>query len=50
MIVVCHFFAVQWLCLQFVIDIFPDHPHFLFLGVNHANSDGSVVSANLNLA
>ena len=49
MIVVWLFLAVQWVCLQFVIVIFPDHTHILFLGVIHANSHGSGESANLNL-
>ena len=30
-IVVCLFLAVSWVCLQFVIVIFPDHTHLLFL-------------------
>ena len=25
------FLAVPWVCLQFVIVVFPDHTHFLFL-------------------
>ena len=25
------FFAVPWGCLRFVIVVFPDHPHLLFL-------------------
>ena len=36
-IVVWFFLAVPWLCLQFVIVVFPDHTHLLFLieiGVN----------------
>ena len=31
MIVVCIFLAVSWVCLQFVIVIFPDYTHLLFL-------------------
>ena len=31
MIVVCLFLAVQWVCLQFVIVVFPDQTHLLFL-------------------
>ena len=31
MIVVWLFLAVPWGCLQFVIVVFPDHAHFLFL-------------------
>ena len=30
-IVVCLFLAVAWVCLQFVIVVFPDHIHLLFL-------------------
>ena len=29
-IVVCLFLAVKWVCLQFVIVVFPDHTHLLF--------------------
>ena len=38
MIVVWLFLVVPWVCLQFVIVIFPDHTHLLFWGVIHANS------------
>ena len=31
-IVVLLFVAVPWVCLQFVIVVFPDHTHLLFLG------------------
>ena len=30
MIVVWLFLAVQWICLQFAIVVFPDHTHLLF--------------------
>ena len=30
-IVVWLFLAVPWVCLQFVIMVFPDHTHLLFL-------------------
>ena len=30
-IVVWHFLAVQRVCLQFMIVVFPDHTHLLFL-------------------
>ena len=30
-IVVCLFLAVPWVCLQFVIVVFPDRTHLLFL-------------------
>ena len=39
--------SVPWVCLQFVIVIFPYHTHLLFLGVIHANSDGFGESAHL---
>ena len=29
------FLAVQWGCLQFVIVVFPDHTHFLFMRPLH---------------
>ena len=32
-IVVWFFLTVQWVCLQFVIVVFPDHTHLLFLTV-----------------
>ena len=32
LMVVWHFLAVPWVCLQFVIVVFPDHTHLLFLG------------------
>ena len=47
MIVVWLFLSVPWVCLQFVILIFSDHTHLLFLGVIHANSDGFGESAHL---
>ena len=50
MINVWLFLMVPWVCLLFVIVIFPDHTHLLFLSVIHVNSDGSGESANLNLA
>ena len=28
------FLAVQWICLQFVIAVFPDHTNLLFLKIN----------------
>ena len=49
-IVVWLFLVVPWVCLQIAIVIFPDHTHFIFLDVIHANNDGSGESANLNLA
>ena len=32
-IVVWLFFAVPWVCLRFVILVFPDHTHSLFIGL-----------------
>ena len=32
LMVVWLFLAVPWVCLQFVIVVFPDHTHLLFLG------------------
>ena len=34
-IVVWLFLAVLWVCLQFVIMVFPDHIHLLFFTENH---------------
>ena len=31
--VVWLFLAVQWVCLRFVIVVFPDHTHFLFFKI-----------------
>ena len=33
MVVVWLFLAVPWVCLRFVIVVFPDHTHFLFLTI-----------------
>ena len=30
MVVVLPFLALPWICLQFVIEVFPDHTHLLF--------------------
>ena len=50
--VVWLFLAVPWVCLQFVIVVFPDHTHLLFFHqcvisytFNLSNSDGSVLRA-----
>ena len=32
-IVVWHLLAMQWVCLQIVIVVFPDHTHGLFLQI-----------------
>ena len=34
-IVVWLFLAVPWVCLRFVIVVFPDHTHLLFLVLRH---------------
>ena len=34
-IVVWLFLAVPWICLQFVIEVFLDHTHLLFLNTIH---------------
>ena len=34
-IVVWLFLAVPWVCLQFVIVVFPDHTHLLFLDIDN---------------
>ena len=48
LMVVWLFLAEQWVCLQFVIVVFPDHTHLLFLGseyplyllyMNHTTGD-----------
>ena len=47
------FLAVPWGCLQFVIVVFPDHTHLLFLtAVRHEvnNLESSVVVQELELA
>ena len=46
MLVVWLFLSVPLVCLQFVIVIFPNRTHLLFLGVIHANSDGFGESAH----
>ena len=47
MIVVWLFVSVPWVCLQFVIVIYPDHTDLLFWGVIHANNDRFGESAHL---
>ena len=47
MIVVWLFLAALWVCLQFVIVIFPDQTHLLFWSVIRANSNSSSESAHL---
>ena len=41
-IVVWHFLVMPWVCLQFVIVVFPDHTHVLFLLII-----GFVISARI---
>ena len=33
-VVVWLFLAVPWICLRFVVVVFPDHPHLLYLFLN----------------
>ena len=40
-IVVWLFLAVPWVCLQFVIVVFPDHTHLLFL-VKNSSATGHI--------
>ena len=44
-IVVWLFFAVPWVSLQFVIVVFPDHTHLLFLKPSRVN----LISKDANL-
>ena len=55
--VVCLFLAVLWVCLLFVIVVFPDHAHILFLGsesplnllyMNHKTGDLETWFASLD--
>ena len=36
LMVVLLFLAVPWVCMQFVIVVFPDHTHLLFLGSKYS--------------
>ena len=42
--------AVPWICLRFVIVIFPDHTHYIWVSFMRTVSNGSGKSANLSLA
>ena len=57
LMVVCLFLAVPWGCLLFVIVVFPDHAHILFLGseyplnllyMNHKTGDLETWFASLD--
>ena len=57
LVVVCLFLAVPWGCLLFVIVVFPDHAHILFLGseyplnllyMNHKTGDLETCFASLD--
>ena len=57
LMVVCLFLAVPWGCLLFVIVVFPDHAHILFLGseyplnllyMNHKTGDLETRFASLD--
>ena len=43
-IVMWLFLAVPWVCLQFVIEVFPDHTHLLFLHAILRVSDSNISS------
>ena len=43
-IVVWLFLAVPWVCLQFVIVVFPDHTHLLFRSFNKQTWDLNMFS------
>ena len=43
------FLAVPWGCLQFVIVVFPDHTHLLFLRKKHLHSTVSLIMRLLHL-
>ena len=36
------FLAVPWGCLRFVIVVFPDHTHLLFLAVDQVQNDSKI--------
>ena len=37
------FLAVPWVCLRFVIVVFPDHTHLLFFSTVHMTKDNVVI-------
>ena len=41
----CH--AVPWVCLRFVIVVFPDHTHLLFLQREHMTQNTHVQSLHI---
>ena len=44
------FLAVPWGCLPFVIVVFPDHTHFLFLtGCHNTNEFATIIDDNIPL-
>ena len=49
-IVVWLFLAVPWVCLQFVVVVFPDHTHLLFFTVSVCQSTCSWVSIIQNVS
>ena len=57
LMVVWLFLVVPWVCLQFVITVFPDHTHLLFLGseyplyllyMNHKTGDLETLFTSLD--
>ena len=49
-IVVWLFLAMPWVCLQFVIVVFPDHTHFLFFYTITASQTDHHSESNIVLA
>ena len=50
MIVVWLFLVVPWVCLQFVIVVFPDHSHLLCLMLNILKDSEKVSKVDNSLA
>ena len=48
MIVVWLFLTIPWVCLQFVIALFPDHTHLLFMLQRSVAHPGSLTNAFVN--
>ena len=47
-VVVWLFLAMPWVCLQFVIVVFPDHTHLLFFKTDYRSMQvGSIVECSL---
>ena len=50
MMVVWHFLAVPWVCLQFVIVVFPDHTHLLLELMKTAKDNSLILHVFWNWA